>query len=361
MKKIKNLSTPRLVSALMALLLFFTAFASFGIVKAEAATEQTNYSSGYAGDIYYFYDLYPTLKPTDVETYFSTNNVNYERNHINEQEFTSMVHQHYFSSVASEQVVVIDIKSFEPNLNLLDQLFSDLKDDGFTTCFISTLPEYIFTVGIVSDVDFYFETDLIRLKNFVMQSFEDATRDKHISVTSDVTILLDNNLIDLNKYQNESLDDLCAVSPYLRFVLKRLVGDIFIEQPDPVPYSEIASDLHENNVQLLVYTGSEFVNLIAPEPELDFESPYTTPEYLDNGFAIGFWQLEDLFHYRLYELNQEYPNFPIYIFEAELIEYVENGMNIISDTDLAETYRNYEISKDEEFLEAFQEFLDSID
>ena len=352
MKKIKKLSTPRLVSALMALLLFFTAFASFGAVKANATTDQISYNNVYTSDIYYFYDLYPTLNPVDSNAIFPSANLYYDRNHVSAQDFSQMVHYGYFSGFDGGDVVIIDIKTFKPDFSILELLFEPIHDDGAITIFVSTYSQSIFMSGAYPYVDFYFETDLGNLKNFVRNSFLDAS-DKQICPTSDATILLDNNLINVNEYENASIDELCAVSPYLRFIMKALTVGISVPE-DPSSYNGFVTGLTNSNVQLIVYTDTTFVNILTWET---VDSPLLC---LNNGFAIGFWEFEESFYSYLYNLKQQRPNFPIYVFEAELIEYSEDGLPINSASDLEEVYSR-EITNEYYFLDALIGFLNSLE
>jgi hypothetical protein len=157
----------------------------------------------------------------------------------------------------------------------------------------------------------------------------------------------------VDAYQNASLYTLCEASPYLQFIIEVLAP--IASSQHPSIYAGIAQTLSGNNVQLLVYTENGFIDI------LTWGEPYNSPEYLDNGFAIGFWQLDASLYNYLYDLKQQdYPNFPIYLFEAELIEYCADGLSVISESGLGHSALD-EVSKDDDFLESFRSFLNSLD
>ena len=348
MKKMTKSFAPRLVSALMALLLFFTAFASFGGIKVQAAIGYVPAPEGDGvTDVYYLFDYYPEIGNADMANNYPEVDIVYDRC-TNIQQVLPLIAVGIYNPIESLPAgctVVIDIKTYKPNSEMLRDVFWYIQDSlHCKTIFVSTYQRGEFDDSIEGASmfeyldDFYHSTD-IRLEAFCDFSSQDV-KDEN-GTLEDTCILIDGNIVNFT--------DLFGNYSFLRILIDKLCIALECEDHIPIPdYNAIISHLKEyHNISLLVHTSeTSFVDLAGSVVQAPSNS-YPNQSYqlnYGNIYAIGFSHLDNNFYDYLYGVQQA-QGITVYILEAEPIVYSEDGLEIISDYALGIAYNadNYDL------------------
>jgi hypothetical protein len=339
MSKIKMIFNKIILSLALALITLFSSIATIGFTKQTANALPADYT-GDPYTIYYFFDYYPSISPSalkaaynynDDDTSSNTYNIIYDRQRIGYQTFTNMVYNDYFDGFGEDCIVIIDIKNFKPDETTLYDLFYDLKvNQGCTTMFISIYDgSYYSNTAFEDYVDVFYTATFVRLENMINNILTNEYEERE--TLDDTTILIDENLIDVNYWLGSNMDILCGASPFLRILLNQLAEYYDLTGQT---YTQIAHELYQNhNIRLLVpliQYGAvyAFIDLTTWETydkcsNIDALCYYNGDPMWENIFAVGFTNLSDAFYAFLYAGQEkddgtlDFNKLPVYLLEAE--------------------------------------------
>lgn len=352
----------KLLIVIISLVLLLTGvFVTGGIDNKKADALSLNYT-GEPNTIYYFTDYYPTVTYDELVSEFGSYNVVYDRQTITELEFTDMVYNGYFYGFDyGTCVVIIDIKTFMPEPQVLYDLFFDLQENqGCITAFVSIYNdgEYGDNAFLEYINVFVNDGELVRLKNFLNNSFRKKT--KMDGTVDSTTYLIDGYLVDIHYFWGADMDTLCNTSVFLKIFLEHLVLQLN-DNYRYNSYEEIAEILRDekHSIKLLVYDENNgyFVDilrwniyyyynieqLMRGEPETKFVC------------AFGFWEFTYNYYQLLWDIQHvEGYDITVYALVIDPVNYDPMGLNIITDLDLNEEY-GYELDD-----EAAQNLLDGL-
>lgn len=327
----------------MALLLIFGAFASLGAVKAQAAIGYIPAPQGDGIiDVYYLFDYYPEIGNTEMATDYPHVDIVYDRTTSNvEATLMTIAVGSYapINALPDNATVVIDIKTFKPEAELLANVFDYIEEHlNGKTFFVSVYDDDEFndaTAGgtAIAYLDEFYHSTHIRLKDFCKHSTQHDIDEN--GTLDDTCILIDGNVVDVN-------------SPFSDFsLLKNLLVELW-SATDPQNHTSSSDYLsmlrhlkEDHNISLLVHTGGNTFKDMATQTTYT-ASGSNTLDGLSTGwsyiYAIGFSHLDPSFHNYL-EANQSNGNdITVYLLEADPIEYSEDGLSIISDYELKQMY-----------------------
>lgn len=349
---------------LLAFALLVAGLASFGVFSETNASALTPDYNGDPDTIYYFSDYYPTLTYEELENEFGWYNIVIDHQYVDEQEFYDMIHDGYFWGFDYDTcVVIIDIKTFMPDPYELLDLFAMLKSQGCITVYVSIYDEYDY-----SDTEFLEFLDVFvndyqfdRLQSFIYNALYDYKWMYRDGDLFDTGFIIDGNLIDVEEYFGDDMDTLCENSPFLRYFLYYLRWFMGIRYDEFENYQELADMLRDwYAIQIYVHVGgNEYVEILSWTTYY-FDCVYDVPS--SQLCVFGFWKLDDDFYRFLYEAQYEYGYYsdfmPIYILEAEPIDYSEFGLQVITDdVELSEWYGIEWHEAAEYLLECLRELL----
>ena len=307
--------------------------------------------SGYNGEtdtIYYFSDSYPSIRKEKMEEQYPNHNIIYDHQWINEAMLSDMVSSGYFCTLDSDSILIIDIKSFLPNANILYTLFRDIKI--YTACQIIFVTPYElmdFSNTAFSDyLDIFFTTNLDRLYSFLINSIKDMYLNQSLLNT---VILLDRRMIELGNSTQYSLSDLANNSFFLQFLLNSIFSELetdsldYIFPPfDSQNYDTVEDILEIYGIQLIVHNGGDdYVNIVTDttyqcDEFNEITSAIENPDY-NSMCAIGFWYLETELHDLLVE-GRLTTDITTYTFVIDPLIISEDGLPIITDEQLEQWY-----------------------
>lgn len=333
---------------LATLLAFVMMFSAFSVLNVYAISNNDNVPSAH---IYYFNDYYPSVPKSQMETRYSMT-MTYDHKWIDEQDFYTMIDNSYFAVVPNNSLVIIDIKTFIPENDYLETLFSYLKNyKGCETIFVTVynLDEFDNTF-FLAYVDQLVHSDFQRLKNFLVHmsmNLQNWVADSNWSIY-DTTILIDGRLVDTDTYYGEDIDTLCEYSPFLCVLLEAL-ADVHPYFRGNEPYSTIAEVLEGSyGFKFIVNSGrSEFTNIVTWETYEagDMSALYEAlPLYpWDYVCGVGYSGLETSFYAFLrgaqdYMASYYQGPFPVYLLEVDPLVLGDEGLVVMTDADLNELY-----------------------
>ncbi len=300
MKKTKM----QVVTVIVVILLLLIVSTSLGASIQKAQAYSPDYSPTQYS-IYYFFDYYPTLGRDVLSNTFGYYSVFYDAQWIDSDEFDSLVTNWYFSGIASNTlasntIVIIDIKTFKPDADTLELLFLNLKVfQGCQTIFITPYEEYEYgDTTFVSCVDKYFVTYFEEINVMIRQMYDDSY-DNSEGALANKMFLLDNRLVNVTGYnQGAPIEILLESSPFLRELFSEYsVGEDMMYEN----YTEFLTDLHNTyNTYFLVHLGGdEFVDIY---DWVLYRGSYLSEMESDSGLssdvacAVGFWNLDGDFY-----------------------------------------------------------------
>ena len=334
----------RIKTALLALVMvFMMTLTGFSAIEANALVPSYN---GDDMTVYYFTDYYQSLEEDVLAEEFDDFNVIYDHQWVTEQEFNDMVDDHYFTGFGDDCIVVIDIKTFMPDPDVLLDLFQTLKVT-YNNCGTVLVSPYSSSdydsEPFLNYVDVVFQSNFERLRSFIYNTYRhitDTFNNTHaVPTLENVTMLIDGRLIDLSGTYND-IDDLCIESPFLRILLEefadRLPGSYTYDS-----YSEIADEMSEDGINLLLHTGGEdFVNVITGGVYEDLSyTDLQDPDQFNWDYicGIGFWDLETSFKTFLSDTQGHMEYMPLYLLEVDPMIY-GGSLVVITDGMLAMMY-----------------------
>lgn len=316
---------------LATLLAFVMLFSSFAVLNVSATPDDDDVEP--IANLYYFNDYYPTVPKSQMDEEHPDISSIYDHKWIDSSDFTTMVFNDYFESIAYGTIVVIDIKSFKPETSILYDLFSSLKDRGCMTIFVTIYEEEDFNdTDFMDYVDEYVVSEFQRLRNFLRLHFE-WVKDTNLQFGADeysplqnTVFFIDGRLINDEEYSSD-IENLCADSPFLRIMLEELGEKFGYQITDSTSYEGIFNSIVDNEgIQILAHVGhDEYLNLdsgtIYETSSLQelYSNDILSSSYVS---AIGFSHLESNF-YNFLDVGQDYvrrqlsSDLPVGIMEVE--------------------------------------------
>lgn len=334
MKKTRNIFVS-IAMAFMLLLASVAAFVGGNSVEADALSgwdNEGNIYSGEPGSIYYFFDFYPSIPYDAMDDQFGGSySIFYDRHPTNQSGFTSLVSGNYFDGVGVNCIVIIDIKTFVPDSQTLQSLFSSLK--GVPDCktyFLTTNASSAFSNNSSFEqyLDYFiYNVQFDGLVSFIDDGLDDLQQKNN--TLQNTNYLLDGNLINITGWNDSSsdvtVDTLCSRSIFLKTFMDRLVVKLGITTQF-TSYQQCAFVLSDTyHIRLLVHKqlGNEFLDICTGE---DFGYPEDLSGIIATclqqpGYAcvFGFWGLSPDLHSFLLNVQQNggVQNLPIYLLEAD--------------------------------------------
>lgn len=332
------------VALVFAMLIACVAF--FGSTGQNAQALSPDYT-GTQNTIYYFYDLYPTISPERLTAEFGTYTIVYDRQISDQQYFTTLVNNGYFSGFAEACVVIIDIKTFKPSPAVLLDLFYSLKEEQMCVTAFAT----VYAQNDYSETDFLDYVDSFLCVNFdaldhffdfVISDFDANALENADPPTSSAwdrlagcVFLLDNREIcsyaTLIGSQRPDIVTLCAASPYLTHFLERLANYIDPNHIYSIP--EIAEKLMEQGVKLLVYVPDYNDEVLFEFVDILTWTRYTSQQFQDEILsnpvcALGIWSFTHAFYQYLCNIWQPESTVFIYAMKVDPIIYDPEGLPV---------------------------------
>ena len=326
---------------LLVLAILGTCFMSFGWSKREKA-------QALASDIdtiYYLTDYYPTLSYDALYDAFGDSyEYQYELKALNETILYDMVHTGFFADLAENHLVIIDIKLFKPDVDVLSDLFFDLKVmQGCMTVFVSSYAASAYAnTEFLDYVDlFIVDADWEGLTEYVDFAFDKITdRVKKLGENlRKAAFLIDGNMMGTGSYYySAGLDVVCAESLFLGRIMERFPVSLAEEyEVDVYDYDDL-TDLFNSlnstpnntyNIRFLVHTTGEYYVDLLTGNTLDYDSlSYILEWTLDEPcylYGFGVMPLTPAFYQFMTTCQQSY-NCPVYTLACGPVNYGPNGL-----------------------------------
>lgn len=311
MKKLNKFFT----YVMMAVMMVFTGFATFGGVKVKKASALVPGYIHTSNSIYYFCDLYPSIDYDTLQSDYGTNmNIILDRQNVNNDEFEALIDSGYFSGVAPDSIFVLDIKTFKPDSTVVSNLISNLRQvDGCKVVLV--LPDT--SDYSANQVEVLCETNLSRMETFVKNSLLYMNG----GVPSDyrnLKILVDPNFINASSYY---IENMLEESPFVGFLL----GTLGVINDD-----DVSQALNILNIEISLCEGNgEYIDLFGSG--VDESATRET-------YAMGCWSLDSDFYNDLYAKQTNSELSLTFMMEGNPIVYGSSGLRIMDEWDLASAY-----------------------
>lgn len=326
---------------LLVLAILGTCFMSFGWSKREKAL-------ALASDIdtiYYLTDYYPTLSYDALYYEFGDSyEYQYELKALDETILYDMVHTGFFADLAENHLVIIDIKLFKPDVDVLSDLFFDLKVmQGCMTVFVSSYAASAYAnTEFLDYVDlFIVDADWEGLTEYVDFAFDKITdRVKKLGENlRKAAFLIDGNMMGTGSYYySAGLDVVCAESLFLGRIMERftvyLAEEYEVDVYDYDDLTDLFNSLNSTpnntyNIRFLVHTTGEYYVDLLTGNTLDYDSlSYILEWTLDEPcylYGFGVMPLTPAFYQFMTTCQQSY-NCPVYTLACGPVNYGPNGL-----------------------------------
>ena len=326
---------------LLVLAILGTCFMSFGWSKREKA-------QALASDIdtiYYLTDYYPTLSYDALYYEFGDSyEYQYELKALDETILYDMVHTGFFADLAENHLVIIDIKLFKPDVDVLSDLFFDLKVmQGCMTVFVSSYAASAYAnTEFLDYVDlFIVDADWEGLTEYVDFAFDKITdRVKKLGENlRKAAFLIDGNMMGTGSYYySAGLDVVCAESLFLGRIMERftvyLAEEYEVDVYDYDDLTDLFNSLNSTpnntyNIRFLVHTTGEYYVDLLTGNTLDYDSlSYILEWTLDEPcylYGFGVMPLTPAFYQFMTTCQQSY-NCPVYTLACGPVNYGPNGL-----------------------------------
>ncbi|MBS6464023.1 MAG: hypothetical protein KH436_03700 [Firmicutes bacterium] len=326
---------------LLVLAILGTCFMSFGWSKREKA-------QALASDIdtiYYLTDYYPTLSYDALYYEFGDSyEYQYELKALDETILYDMVHTGFFADLAENHLVIIDIKLLKPDVDVLSDLFFDLKVmQGCMTVFVSSYAASAYAnTEFLDYVDlFIVDADWEGLTEYVNFAFNKITDrvDNLDEDLSNAAFLIDGNMMGTGSYYySAGLDVVCAESRFLGGFMELYVDylstsrdDFYINDYNDLTdlFDDLNSAPNNNfNVRFLVHAGNYYIDLLTGNTVNYNSLSYVLgwdigePCYL---YGFGVMPLTPAFYQFMTTCQQSY-NCPVYTLACGPVNYGPNGL-----------------------------------
>lgn len=313
--------------------------------QAKALCE--DYVIGTDNTIYYFYDDCPTLTRTYFENGFSDESYAFIYDRQNNRSLTTLVNGGYFSGFGENCVVVIDIKNYFTETNILYNLFCSLKQQGCITVFVTGLNNINPAVPETTCeyIDVYYQSDGSRLLDFVshvLTRFESYNTTESVDceeLYSETTIFIDDEFVYINNPLYIDLGELYQNSSVLRTIVNRVIDTYEISPSTNL--TELGSTLSAVGIDLkiIVHVSQDvYVDILSDtiydRSDLGDERFFELTVSLYN-CALA-WNSTDAYYYDFLQ-DLQYSG-QIYVFEADPIQYSPDGISCYTDSYLISLY-----------------------
>ncbi len=341
MKKSKSVSFIAFALVLLTLLTTVSSVAIRQPEKALAINELANVT-----DVYYFTDSEPLMSSNEFYMSFSVS-ITYDINvYMTDQILTEKCYNGEFSIFNDAYVFIFELKYDMISPSVLTTVFSTVKNQGCYIIFISAynLSEY-------SNTSFMQYVDDFALCNkdpffcFVKNAVENIMTSQR--GLNDSVIFIDGRLlypiVDIG--DTYAIEDMCYVSAFLRILFRHICQQLGITYT-PDDYEAMIEALNAYNVHLLVNVHDyHFVDLMQRDGEHYVTYDFYSFEDVENVFsntihplyAIGRWSLTQQFYNLLIDIQAHY-QLPVYAWVVDELEFVPDGLDLITDEDLTEMY-----------------------
>ena len=309
MKKLNKFFT----YVMMAVMMVFTGFATFGGVKVKKASALVPGYIHTSDSIYYFCDLYPSIDYDTLQSDYGTNmNIILDRQNVNNDEFEALIDSGYFSGLASNSIFVLDIKTFKPDSTVVSNLISNLRQvDGCKVVLV--LPDT--SDYSANQVEVLCETNLSRMETFVENSLHHIYENSSNSYQN-LKILIDPNFINASSYY---IENMLEESPFVGFLL----GTLGVINDD-----DVSQALNILNIEISLYEGNgEYYNLFGSYVGASYDT-----------YAMGCWSIDSDFYNDLYAKQTNSELSLTFMMEGNPIVYGSSGLRIMDEWDLASAY-----------------------
>lgn len=255
-----------------------------------------------------------------------------------------MVHTGFFADLAENHLVIIDIKLFKPDVDVLSDLFFDLKVmQGCMTVFVSSYAASAYAnTEFLDYVDlFIVDADWEGLTEYVDFAFDKITdRVKKLGENlRKAAFLIDGNMMGTGSYYySAGLDVVCAESLFLGRIMERftvyLAEEYEVDVYDYDDLTDLFNSLNSTpnntyNIRFLVHTTGEYYVDLLTGNTLDYDSlSYILEWTLDEPcylYGFGVMPLTPAFYQFMTTCQQSY-NCPVYTLACGPVNYGPNGL-----------------------------------
>jgi len=323
MKTIKR----RILTTMLAMLLTIISIAAFGFGKrVNMALALSEDYHGEPDTIYYFFDYYPSTTYSAMSERYPEYNIVYDRNIVDNFGFINMVTTGYFNGFGEHCMVIIDIKSFVPDVSVLEQLFRGIKgqhsgEDACSTTFITIADDgYYGNVSFTQYVDKLIYTDFCKLDKFLDNTvayIEGWYKDYYVDQGNDNSNLC--ILVDGNTRFNRDHFQVSGNEPFIDKLIDKLTNNI-------------GQYLNPSDVSVLVNTAAyHYVSVFGANTVVgNYDDVQGLMQYSSCQCvcAIGFWELEqdfyDLLRAGQQDLSADY--LPVYLLGCDPFNDTGSGL-----------------------------------
>jgi len=312
------------------LVTFITLFTFFSVnTHALPPDYEPDLENGYP-TMYYFNDYYPEVDHCTMAALYPEYHVCYDHQRIDSQAFDTLVGSGYFYGFDAGSVVIIDIKTFKPDEDTLEDLFYYLKNSySCTTVFVSTYNQTDFT-----------STTVFQNLDLFVRSYHSEIDEAILDILSEIfsggdfsnkAIFLDELTIDISTltingtYAHSLLNN----SPFISRLLSHISTMILNQSNVSVIGYSVLEYLHLNNTHIFVHDGNGGYFDLYSGTSYEATDPSVIQGAIGcnwtNTYAIGFWSLDPDFYDFLLDA-QDMGNCTVYVFECEHIESGEDGL-----------------------------------
>lgn len=329
------------ISVLLASFVVFAGVFMFGSTERKDVSAS---SGGEITNIYYFTDYYPAVPYSVMVEKFPEYNIEYDHQYVDQSTMFQMVQSGYFDKFNDSYLVIIDIKSFDPVVSLLEPLFYSLHEEqGCRTMLICLLAESDFDGELfLNYVDTYLQDNFDTLRDFIVRTLRTQTDANDYPGVPDIVIerlknsviLLDGNLINSYELTEYGVDYMCTKSPFLRILMEEIDRELskVLDVEEYSNYSMMLSILqqYEYNIHFLV-KDDVFYDLYNGD-QYSAENVQELKEMTAYGeiFAIGFWELNGFLYDFLLQAQNSGEGMPVYVLEASPMRYSADGLVVIA-------------------------------
>lgn len=303
-------------------------------------------SPDYTGDsIYYFSNSEPLLSSLEMENAFGDDySVFYDTQYyIDAQELEALVESGYFDGNVGYSVIIVELKTMLADALFLKTWFQSLKSGGCTVIFVSCfgLDDY-YNTQFINFTDAFLHCKKDRFLRFIEYSVKDMVQNKNFGIYS--CIMLDNRFLDTD-WMNGDFASCLKNSIFLRVFLNEL-------QQQLRENNNVMELLADGRIKLIIdFMENEFIDLFGwLNGQSDTIYDITgIPGPGDIGmddlhhlYAFGIWQFMPEYYNLLKfiqdELKKLAKELPIYAWVVDPLNYDPNGLEIITDINLIDTF-----------------------
>ena len=323
----------------MSIIMLFVCMMPFSAISQKKAFALSTDYSGEDNTIYYFSDSAPIMDASTLSNLYGTDyNIVYDvQSDLTVQDLSGNYGQSYFDGFGENCVVIIEFKNIFANTTTLNSIFSNLKTQGCKVVFVSAVEQFLYTNIDWDNVDAF-----MQCQNQVYYFAVNAVKDIAARNQGDweyTCILIDSRFVNLSQgYDLSDITNVYNSSTYLRGLFDELSKQLNLSGALP---AIILDQLHLSySMHLLVNTsGYTYIDLVTGTEYTIFdENDLPDCGGMENKyFAMGRSTLTTETYSSWWDIQYEI-QMPIYLLEIDPIIYGPNGLAVITDSELSETY-----------------------